>query len=108
MTIIEERKEALKKDLRSENLSLEQMFQKHIIDPQSYYFNSLIGDVGKEYEIRGLIANSLGVHLNEVVIVGSAKLGFSLSPKKLYNVFDAKFNETSIIRDKSDLYIAVI
>jgi hypothetical protein len=108
MTIIEERLVSLKNDLRSEILSMEQMFQKHIVDPQSYYFISVLGDVGKEYEIRELVAKSLGVHLNEVVIVGSAKLGYSLNPKKLYNLFDAKFKETSTIRDKSDLDIAVI
>ncbi len=103
-----ERIDSLKTDLRNESLSFEQLFQKHIVDSQCFFFNSIIKDTKKEYEIRGLIANSLGVHINEVIIVGSAKLGFSLSPKKLYNEFDSKFNQTKIFRDKSDLDIAVI
>lgn len=108
MTTTTERIDSLKTDLRNESLSFEQLFQKHIVDIQSFYFNTILQDTGKEYEIRELIANSLGVHINEVVIVGSAKLGFSLNPNKLYNEFDAKFNRTSVIRDKSDLDIAVI
>ena len=44
---IPERIDSLKTDLLNEVLSFEQLFQKHIIDTQSFYFNSILQDTGK-------------------------------------------------------------
>lgn len=48
--------------------------------------------------LREEIATHFGVHTNEVVVVGSAKLGYSVSPQKKLKGFD----------DKSDLDIAIV
>ena len=61
-----------------------------------------------EYDIRTRISEALGVHLNDVVIVGSSKIGYSLSPKKLYNEFDQIYNETKKVKHKSDIDVAVV
>jgi hypothetical protein len=65
-------------------------------------------DLEKEYLIRSIIANHLGVHINEVIFVGSAKLGFSLNPTNLFNKFDSKYEISRINKDKSDLDIAIV
>lgn len=48
------------------------------------------------------------MHINQVKVVGSGKLGFSLNPKNLFNPFDKLFLQTKKKKDKSDLDIAVI
>ena len=106
--MINARIKSLKKDLSSEKLSLEQLFQKHMVDIHSYYFIEVIKDSTIEYKIRETVANALGIHINEVLVMGSAKTGYSLSPAKLYQEFDYKFSQSRIKRDKSDLDIAVI
>lgn len=104
--MIDERIQILKDDLLKDDLALEQILQKHIIDIEAYLFIS--DKKNLEYEVRHKIANSFGVHLNEVVIVGSAKIGYSLSPKKLYNKMDSLYNVTNMEKDKSDIDVAII
>lgn len=104
--IIDQRIKDLRNDLYSSALDHEQIFQKHIIDVNSFLFQP--PSLDQEYQIRKLVANYLGVHLNEVLIVGSSKLGYSLSPLKLYNKFDSKFLTTNLKKDKSDIDIAVV
>lgn len=98
----------LKFDLLKGKLSLEEVFQKHIVDGNSYFFTTFLKDEVKEYKTKTLIADFLGVHISEVIFVGSAKLGYSLNPKSLFNEFDSKFNSTKIRRDKSDLDVAIV
>lgn len=97
-----------KLDISSEVLSQEEIFQKHIVDGNTYFFEAFIKDLSKEYKIKSLIADYLGVHIHEVIFVGSAKLGFSLNPKNLFNEFDAKFALSKKNRDKSDLDVAIV
>lgn len=104
--MVENRIIELKKDLSKTEFDLEQVLQKHVIDINSFLFDNSNSDL--EYRIRNIIAKSLGVHLNEVVIVGSAKIGYSLSPKKLYHQLDSKYHQTKRKKDKSDIDIAVI
>lgn len=105
---IDSKIKSLKQDLIRQRLSLEELFQKYIIDGDTYFFSSIIQDIELEYKIRTIISNALGVHINQVKIVGSGKLGFSLNPKNLFNPFDNLFNQTNLKKDKSDLDIAVI
>lgn len=104
--MIEKRIKDLKEDLYKSDLDHEQIFQKHLIDISTFITESTSYDY--EYKIRKLISQHLDVHLNEVIIVGSSKLGYSLSPKKLYNEFDHKFKTTKLKKDKSDIDVAVI
>lgn len=50
------------------------------------------------YQLRQAIADHFEVHPVNVVVAGSAKLGFSIAPQKRYNPFG----------DKSDLDVAVV
>lgn len=106
--MIKDRINHLKKDLLNEKLSMEQLFQKHVVDIPTYFFSEILNDTAKEYKIRELVANALEVHINEVLVMGSAKLGYSLSPKKTYRDFDHIYNQTRAKKDKSDLDIAII
>jgi len=45
------------------------------------------------HALRATVGGHFGVHPNEVLVVGSAKLGFSIAPKKRYQIF----SETSDI-----------
>jgi len=55
--------------------------QKYMIEGSSHFFTSQY-DTHQEYLFKLNLANSLQVHLREVCIVGSAKLGFSIKPNK--------------------------
>ena len=41
----------------------------------------------KYYELRKRVADNFGIHTNEVLVVGSGKLGFSIAPEKRYREF---------------------
>jgi hypothetical protein len=86
---------------------IEQVFQKHVIDGNSYFFTEILKNIDLEYELRNNLSDVLSVNINDIVIVGSAKLGFSLKTKE-FNDFDKKFKLSSLNKDKSDIDIAVI
>ena len=52
----------------------------------------------KYFDLRSEIADHFQLHPNEVLIVGSAKLGFSIVPKKRYRPFC----------DESDIDVAIV
>lgn len=96
----------LKKDL-SDDMDSERVFQKHVVDGASYLFNSPPHSPDEEYELRHEIAIATKTSINDVIIVGSAKLGFSVKSEK-FPVFDSKFTNTGTPRDKSDVDIAIV
>ena len=69
-----------KKDLNA--LPAIQIVRKHII-----YGESCILSQHKYFDLRSEIAEHFQLHPNEVLVVGSAKLGFSIAPDKLYRPF---------------------
>lgn len=96
----------LKSDLLS-TYPTEHVFQKHIIDSSSYYFSQKLHNIDLEYMLRGELASSLKVDINDLIIVGSAKLGYSIKTEEL-RTFDAQFRTTSMNKDKSDIDIAIV
>lgn len=78
--------------------------QKHIIEDDTFFFSEVVK--GKEFDFKKDIASILGVHIRDIVIVGSGKLGFSLKPDSaeqgLFLFKDFDFNK------KSDLDVGVI
>ena len=80
-----------KEDLRI--LSPIQIVRKHII-----YGESCILSQHKYFDLRSEIAEHFQLHPNEVLVVGSAKLGFSLAPDKLYRPFC----------DESDIDVVIV
>ena len=74
-------------------LSPIQIVRKHII-----YGESCILSQDRYFDLRSEIAEHFQLHPNEILVVGSAKLGFSIVPDKLYRPF----------RDESDIDVAIV
>lgn len=96
----------LHKDLLSA-MPIEQVFQKHVIDGTSFFFREFLSSIDMEYELRYALASAIGISINDVVIVGSAKMGFSVKTD-MFVEFDGKFNVNKNPRDKSDIDIAIV
>lgn len=94
--------DGFKKDCKTKDASI--VVKKHLLEGSSYYFD-LNGDTD-EFQFKIDIANSLGVHLRDIIIVGSGKLGFSIKPDKdklefyPYKSFDEE--------KKSDIDVAIV
>jgi hypothetical protein len=71
---IEARIEAFRSDLA--NLTPEEMFVRHVRDQQCYAITN-----EEHAQVRNLIAQKFNTSLENIVVVGSAKLGFTLPPK---------------------------
>lgn len=90
---------------------LDVIVQKHLIDGSSYFFDII--QIGEEFEFKKDLAKSLGVHIRDIVIVGSAKLGFSIKPDENnlsfypFKKFDFDF-ENDVENKKSDLDVAIV
>ncbi|UTO19443.1 hypothetical protein NGC85_16370 [Acinetobacter sp. Z1] len=86
--------------------------QKYLIEGGSYFF-SLYHTEDEEYLFKKNLAKSLDVHLRDICIVGSAKLGFSIKPDVAqpgfypFKYFDEDFDK-GIKNKKSDIDVAVI
>lgn len=98
--------DVLKKEL-SGNSDLEKIFQRYVVDGTSHYFSAIEKSVEKEYELRHQIAIACESSIYDVVIVGSAKLGFSVK-NRTFVEFDGAHNSTKGREKKSDIDIAVV
>lgn len=93
------------------NLNSDIVVQQHLIDGSSYFFDTFYPN--QEFHFKNDIAKSLKVHIRDIVIVGSGKLGFSIKPSdgnlSNYNFFDFdhNFNKNNE-EEKSDLDIAIV
>lgn len=77
------------------NKSSDEIYNDFFISGEVWIFKSIFGENWFEQydKFKKYVANKLDVHYNNIGIAGSAKLGFSLNPKKKYR----KFNDTSDI-----------
>lgn len=87
--------------------------QKYLIDGTSYFFEKYYNETKEEFYFKKELSHSLGVHLRDIVIVGSGKLGFSIKPDidnpMLYPFKKFDFEvEKDINKEKSDLDIAIV
>lgn len=98
--------EEITKDLVSD-MAIEQVFQKHVVDGASFFFREVHADSDIEYTLRHELAVALDININDVLIVGSAKMGFSLKSEK-FTKFDEKYRRTSLKRNMSDIDIAIV
>ncbi len=71
------------------------LLQNHITFGEAFVFED---DRSRYVDFKIEIAEQFHIHPSEVVLVGSAKLGFSIAPKKRYQSFG----------DKSDIDVAII
>lgn len=88
---VEKRLNQFKKDLNK--LTPIQVVRKHIIFGECCELSQ-----HKYFELRSEVADYFGLHSNEVLVVGSAKLGFSVAPFNRYREFC----------DESDIDVAII
>ncbi len=88
---IESRVHLFQADLST--LTSVQMIRKHII-----FGECAIISAPQYFELRNEIADRYNVHTNEVLIVGSSKLGFSIAPHKRYRHFT----------DTSDIDVVIV
>lgn len=107
--------EDIKTDLK--NLSEKQFYTKHIIRSDNWYFEEYLGKNPDEVihlidDYRLIVSESFGVSFNSVMMVGSGKLGFSMSPPDIEHPDKSKmflpFNDDENVRKVSDLDIAII
>lgn len=99
--------EEIKNDLF--NIDTKQFYMKHIVRTENWYFENVLNipptDIIKAADdFKIIVSDALGVSYNSVMMVGSGKTGYSLSPSK-------KFKEFTIEPDadnKSDIDIAII
>ena len=86
-----ERLDAFKRELR--RLSATQIVRKHILFGECCMLSQ-----DKYFDLRSEVADHFRLHPNEVLVVGSAKLGFSVVPGKKYRLFG----------DESDIDVALV
>lgn len=86
MQDIEQRISQFKADLAK--FSVQDVTQRHILHGESFILST-----GQYFNLKKEISTHFGVNPHDVLIVGSAKLGFSIVPQKLYH----HFSETSDI-----------
>jgi predicted nucleotidyltransferase len=88
---IEDRINAFKSDIGS--LLPIQVVRKHVI-----YGNCCVLSEDLYFDLRSEVAERFRLHPNEVLVVGSAKLGFSIAPHKRYRHFG----------DESDIDVVLV
>jgi hypothetical protein len=102
------------KEFKADCLALKEdiVVQKFLVDGASYFFQ-LYFDEAEEFEFKKSIAESLGVHIRDIAIVGSGKLGFSIKPDRgnprfyQFKCFDHNFDKDPTEK-KSDLDVAIV
>lgn len=92
--------------------SPDEVVQKHLIDGGCYFFD-LYYDEYEEFKFKKMIADSLNVHIRDIAVVGSGKLGFSIKPNKdLPGLYEFKLFDQDYDLDremnKSDLDVAIV
>ena len=107
--------ENIKSDINS--LTEKQFYTKHVIRSDNWYFEEYLGKDSKEVmhlidDYRLIVSECFGVSFNSVMMVGSGKLGYSMSPPNIDYPEKSKtflpFNDDEKIRKISDLDIAII
>lgn len=80
-------------------MSAEEIYDEYIVSGDIWIFKNIFKENWySQYDnFKKYVANKLEVHYNDIGIVGSAKLGFSLNPKKNYKNFDNKSDIDIII-----------
>ncbi len=90
-SLIDDRITRFRSDLP--HLPANQIVRKYVTSGDSFILNE-----DQFFSLRQEIADQFSIHPDEVYLVGSAKLGFSIAPRKRYRPFG----------DTSDLDVAVV
>ena len=98
----------LKLHLKDGRFSSEWLFQVYVIQKRSHLFSRLPDGFTREMEFRSDIATTSGLTMNEVNIVGSAQVGFSIKPKAKLRKLDEIYKTTNKLSDRSDIDVAIV
>lgn len=99
--------EVLKRDLQS--LEPKNFYMKHIVKSHNWYFSDYLNVpqdqiVDRMDYFKEIVSSKLNINFHNVQIVGSAKMGYSLSPRKLLRPFHDEVSGMP----SSDIDIAII
>lgn len=97
--------EDIRKDLM--NFSVKEFYMKYLLRADNWYFENILQIAEKDIihavdDFKMLVSDAMHIGFNNVVMVGSAKTGYSLSPKKFLKTFT---DEGDV---RSDIDIAII
>lgn len=92
-------------------LDSRQFYLKHVIRSDNWYFEKILNTpeakiISAVDDFKSIVSENLHISFNSVMMVGSGKLGYSLSPnpEKLFK----PFNNDERVRKISDIDIAII
>jgi hypothetical protein len=91
-------KSLLDKEIEIFKIDLKQYSTSEIVQKRLIFGDCQMLNKEQYFGLRLLIAKQFKVHPNEVLVVGSAKLGFSIAPKKKFRPFG----------DKSDIDVVIV
>jgi len=98
---IEKFKDNLKKNDASD------IYKRFILGSDVWFFRKDGIKINEHYviydEFKVYLSKNLGIHTNDIAIVGSAKLGFSLAPDKDYRAF-SETSDIDIVIVSSDIF----
>lgn len=86
--------EVLKRDLQS--LEPKNFYMKHIVKSHNWYFSDYLNVpqdqiVDRMDYFKEIVSSKLNINFHNVQIVGSAKMGYSLSPRSFYVLSTMKY-----------------
>jgi hypothetical protein len=84
--------------LKDQNITEQEIVQRCITHGTSYVFSE---DDDKYFELKKIIANQFNLNPENVIMIGSAKLGFSIVPFKLWKSFDEESDIDMVIISES-------
>lgn len=92
-----------------DTLSARDFYLKHIVRSDNWYFENILNIPQKDIlhtidDFKGIVSESLNISFNSIMMVGSSKIGYSLSPRKNFK----KFETNTESENKSDIDIAII
>lgn len=78
--------------LKDESINDQEIVQRYITHGSSFVF-----DEDKYFKLKKIIADNYTLNPENVIMVGSAKLGFSIAPIKLWKPFDDESDIDTVI-----------
>ena len=84
-------------------------YRKYILRSECWYFENVLASDKKNPatitdDFKEIVSSEMKLNFSDIALVGSAKLGYSLAPKKMFSKFSMDGEE----RDESDIDIAII
>ena len=87
--------------------------QKHLIEGNSFFFETIRVSRNEEFKFKKDLSSSIGVHVRDIILIGSGKLGFSIKPEQgvpglyQFKTFDLD-NTRDPNNEKSDLDVELL